>query len=359
MSSITSLYVRPQKNSSKTFTQLFNMVLENKFTSFQAYLRKYPHHVNLLHPQTHQPLIFCIFHLFPSLSMSSSTSNSTSSTKPTLNETAYTSTTSGTLGPLPSSTSTSTSTSSSNTKSSSNSSSSSSSSSTALMSLSTTTDLTLYLHYLFTHFLKDIYTAHDVYTKNSILMMAIHFKNLPLIQCILDHATLTMRTYLMGIRNKRHECPLILACIVGEVEIVQYLIDFSSENETLHLTDDEGNTLLHYAKSYNHYALVSYLIAKGGNFMARNKKQWSVSDYAYSFEMQWFFEDALKTWMQGFGTTSSPLSSLPTKLDNNVDVEKEGSTFPLDTFYFENEIFQLKEKEKENEKHIHLLFPYS
>ena len=63
--------------------------------------------------------------------------------------------------------------------------------------------------------------------------------------------------------------PLLVACMFNQLQIAMYIIN---KGANIHVKDDDNNTPLHWAAENGHINIVKFLILKGANKNAKNKK---------------------------------------------------------------------------------------
>jgi hypothetical protein len=96
--------------------------------------------------------------------------------------------------------------------------------------------------------------------------------------------------------NVKGISPLLAAASSGSELLVRA---FLSRGSSLSHTDIEGNSALHLAAASNHFGVAALLVARGANFMARNKRRWTPMDYAYSETLQGFLHDLVRDVVLG------------------------------------------------------------
>ncbi|KAI9190398.1 Target of rapamycin complex 2 subunit avo2 [Blastocladiella emersonii ATCC 22665] len=101
---------------------------------------------------------------------------------------------------------------------------------------------------------------------------------------------------MLNAANVHGVTPLLAACVVGSELLVTMFLDMGA---SITHADHDGNTALHQAAAYNHFSIVALLVARGANFMVRNKKRWTPLDYAYSETLQSFFQDLVRDFVLG------------------------------------------------------------
>jgi len=69
------------------------------------------------------------------------------------------------------------------------------------------------------------------------------------------------------------------------------LCDFGADVD---LSDNKGNTPLHYASSWGHIPIVQLLIERGCQYSAKNNEGFTASDYAYSFSTKDTLQDTAR-----------------------------------------------------------------
>ncbi|KAJ6539478.1 ankyrin repeat-containing domain protein [Mycena capillaripes] len=108
--------------------------------------------------------------------------------------------------------------------------------------------------------------------------------------------------------NVHGKTALHIAALKGHEELVRMLIDFGADVD---LSDNKGNTPLHYASSWGHipvrresllplyvsdliHQIVQLLIERGCQYAARNNEGFTASDYAYSFSTKDTLQDTAR-----------------------------------------------------------------
>ncbi|ORZ32602.1 hypothetical protein BCR44DRAFT_83244 [Catenaria anguillulae PL171] len=126
---------------------------------------------------------------------------------------------------------------------------------------------------------------------NSPLMVATRAKNTDMCEELLE-----WWPDMLHAPNVHGMTPLLAACQVGSEMLVTLFLDLGA---SLSHADNDGNTALHHAAAYNHFSIVALLVARGANFMVRNRKRWTPLDYAYSETLQAFFQDLVRDSVLG------------------------------------------------------------
>ena len=65
----------------------------------------------------------------------------------------------------------------------------------------------------------------------------------------------------MDCRSRYNETPLHIACLRGNLEIADYL---KQKGADMDATDNDGNTVLHYASSSNSQSMMKWLLSRPG-----------------------------------------------------------------------------------------------
>ncbi|KNE72724.1 hypothetical protein AMAG_17059 [Allomyces macrogynus ATCC 38327] len=161
------------------------------------------------------------------------------------------------------------------------------------------------------------------------LLVATRAKNHDMCEAILEQWPPMLHT-----ANVRGETPLLAACRAGSEWLVALFLD---RGASLTSADHDGNTALHFAAAYGHFGIVSVLVARGANFMVRNKKQWTPLDYSYSETLYAFFLDLIRDVVlvdfdpMGVASTLTTHSTSDTPSTPTLSMHQSGSASSMHT----------------------------
>lgn len=124
-------------------------------------------------------------------------------------------------------------------------------------------------------------------THNSILHIAAAEGHVPVLTAYLQRFPDALE-----LCNRIGQTALHLACQQGHLPCVALLLSAGALPD---LTDDRGNTALHYSAQWNRKQVVDFLLTQGGaNYLARNEAGWLPIDVAYDFSLHRSIQDKMR-----------------------------------------------------------------